>query len=540
MSAATPARARTVAHLLLIALAGVACYANALHVPFVYDDATSIVDNAAIGSWSQGRSESSARRVAYLTFKLNYRLGGLDPFGYHVVNVLIHVLAGFAVYALARALLRLAARGRAEPERLTPEWPALAGALLFVVHPIQTQAVTYVVQRMASLAGLFYVAALAAYAWARQGDGRRRWLAYAGAVGCAALATFTKENAFTLPFAVALLELSFGAGSFRRRSAAVAPFVALLPAIPLIALRAAGSVSGVRAAGVGEPVLSRLDYLATQTRVVVTYLRMLVLPVGQSIEHDPPVARGFGSPTVLGASVLLAALAVAGVALLGRRRPAGLRVAGFGILLFFLALSVESSVIPIVDVMFEHRLYLPIAGAALAVAGIVHAAVERRARAARAVAVIVTAVAVALAVATVLRNEIWNDPVSLWRGAVRTSPNKVRVHLALGNALLEAGDLGGAVAAWQRAAEIQPTYSLAWNQLGNVARLQGDRALAEERYRRALAGVPRNPEALYNLALVLEATGRAGEAIPYYRTFVAEAPPGREREVARLRERFGW
>ena len=216
------------------------------------------------------------------------------------------------------------------------------------------------------------------------------------------------------------------------------------------------------------------------------------------------------------------------------------RTAGFGIFLFFVALSVESSIIPIVDVMFEHRVYLPSAGAALAVAGLLHALLERRPGAARTLAAAVAVAAVALGTATIVRNEIWRDPVALWREATRASPNKPRAHLALGNALRDGGDLGGAVIAWQRAVELHPTYSLAWNQLGSAALVQGDRRLAEERYRRAVAGVPRNPEALYNLALVLESTGRPRDAIDLYRTFVAEAPAGREAEVARLRARFGW
>ncbi len=371
-------------------------------------------------------------------------------------------------------------------------------------------------------------------------DGRRRWVAYVAAVACAALATWTKENVVTLAVAVLLLELAFFSGPVRTRVAALAPFLALLPVVPLRAMRTFGSLTEARGAAAAEPVLSRLDYLATQTRVVAAYLRLLVVPVGQSFEHDPPAAHGFGSPEVIAATAFLAALAALGLALLARRRPVGARTAGFGILLFFVAASVESSLIPIVDVMFEHRVYLPSAGAALVVAGLLHAALERRPGAARALAAAVAVAAVALGTATIVRNEIWRDPVALWREATRASPNKPRAHLALGNALRDAGDLGGAVIAWQRAVELHPTYSLAWNQLGSAALVQGDRRLAEERYRRAVAGVPRNPEALYNLALVLESTGRPRDAIDLYRTFVAEAPAGREAEVARLRARFGW
>jgi len=547
-----PAPARPVAwHAAAVVLAAAVCYANVLHAPFVLDDDTSIVLNPSIGSWEiLPRFEPPTRRVAYTTFTLNHALGGLDPFGYHLFNVGVHALAGLAVYALARLLLRAAARaggeGSGDGEGDAAGWAPLAAALLFVVHPLQTQAVTYVTQRIASLATLLYVGALALYAWARAEGPERplaRRLAWGGALLSALLATFTKEIAFTLPLAVALLEVAFFRGPGWRRLAAGVPFLLLLPIIPL-QLAGAGRpiaevIADVHDVARADSSLPRAAYLATQARVIAAYLRLAALPAGQNLDHDFPVERSLASPAVLASAAALAALAALGAWLLWRGRRAGARVAGAGIMLFFLALAVESGV-PIADVMFEHRMYLPMAGLALAAAGALSVAAARFPGARRGLAVAVGAALVALAAATVARNALWRDPVALWADAVAKSPAKPRPRYNLGTVLLERGDLAAAEREWLEVVRLDPAHSWALNQLGSVALTRRDLSAAEAWYRRAIATPWVNPEAFYNLALVLEATGRAVEAAPAYRRFYDLAPLGRAREREVLRRRFGW
>ena len=145
------------AHVALIALAVAAAYHHTLGVPFYLDDFSSIRDNDLIYRW-QGlaalwRAQPN-RVVGYLSFALNYRLGGFAPAGYHVGNLLVHVLTGIAVYALARGLLRTP-RLRGAVPALARDWAPLLAALLVVLHPLQTQAVTYIVQRLASLVAFF-------------------------------------------------------------------------------------------------------------------------------------------------------------------------------------------------------------------------------------------------------------------------------------------------------------------------------------------------------------------------------------------------
>lgn len=523
-------------HLPLLLLAPVAVYANALSVPFVLDDDTSIVTNPGLATWAASPVESASRRIAYLSFKLNYALGGLDPFGYHVVNVAIHVLTGLAVYALIRRLLSLGSAEAGDDAR--GDAAALAGALLFALHPVQTQAVTYVVQRIASLATMFYATAMLLYTVGRTTrSGRVRLASLLGALVAAAAAMRTKEISFTLPFAILLLEFSFFPASRRRRAALALASCLLLAIIPLTYASRGLTMTSTTLAG---SQASRLEYAATQPGVVVRYLAMLAWPVGQNIDHDVPLERDFRSPKVILPLGLLLALAAGSAALLLRARRHGLRLAGAGGLLFFLGLSVESSIIPIADVMFEHRLYLPMVGVAVGVAGALHAAAGSGPRAARRLAIATGVWLAALGAATVARNHVWRDPVTLWSDAAEKSPGKARPHFNLGEALRARGDLAGASRAWSRAIEIDPSHSYAANQLGSVELMRGDLAAAERWYRRAAAGTPVNAEAYYNLALVLDSSGRPGEAMEYYRRFVAKAPSHLGAEVARVRERFGW
>ncbi len=279
---------------------GLFSYSNALGGAFVFDDVRQIRDNPIIrdlGSFLPGRYAGLPNRyVAYLTFALNYRLGGLATAGYHLVNVVIHVANALLVYALVRLTFRtprLKASALARSSRAI----AAVAAALFVAHPLQTQAVSYVAQRLTSLATTFYVGTVVLYAALRLGDGalRSRWRAVAGGVAVVAtalLAMKTKEIAFTLPLAVVLYEVSFLEGAVRSRLLRLAPVLATLPVIPLATLgaRAAGDpgvLARVAASTRVDTSLPRLEYLTTQLVVVVRYLGLLVLRCSQRSQRSP-------------------------------------------------------------------------------------------------------------------------------------------------------------------------------------------------------------------------------------------------------------
>ncbi|KAB2965501.1 MAG: hypothetical protein F9K18_06500, partial [Thermoanaerobaculia bacterium] len=367
-----------------LVLLGFLPYLGTFAVPFVFDDLPNLVENPLIRDvslfFSPARAASvgaspvqlagyRTRWLAMLTFALNYRIGGLEVAGYHAVNLAIHLLAGLLLFRLVHRTLALprfdrsALRGR---ERLV----AFFSAALFLAHPLQTQAVTYVVQRMASLAALLCLLALVAWLEARTAARPlRRWTFYLLSLAALLGAMASKQSAATFPLVLLLFDLLFLDGSPRRRWLGLLPPLATMAVVPVTLLgsgASAGSLLGnADTAARAGSALARLDYLATQGPVLVTYLRLLVWPAGQNLDWDVPVYRGFAHAPVLLSFLLLATLAaLAGVLISRSRRGAdpAWGWAGFGVLWFFLALAVESSLVPIQDLLVEHRLYLPSAG----------------------------------------------------------------------------------------------------------------------------------------------------------------------------------
>ncbi|HET7826024.1 MAG TPA: hypothetical protein VFK90_11855, partial [Anaeromyxobacter sp.] len=412
---------------------------------------------------------------------------------------------------------------------------ALAAGLLFALHPLQTQAVTYVVQRLASLAALLYVGAALAYA--RSGTAAtpaRRAALYALALLLAALALFTKENAVTLPLALLALDLAFLPGGARRRLLRLAPFAALALLVLAAFLSPRGAVAAAaaeyREAGAAPGLPTWASYLLTQPRVVLAYLRLLVLPVGQNVDPDPPLAASALEPGVLLAAAALAVILGVPAALAWRRRRSGLaRVVLFSIAWLAAGLAVESSVVPLADAMAEHRMYLPSAGL-FAGAGVALAwGLARLSPAGRRWAVAgAAACAVALGAATFARNAVWRDRRTLWTDALQKSPGKSRPYVYVAQDLIDRGDAPGAVALLRRAAALASPAPHVFLTLGVAYEKLGRPADAESAYRE---GIRRGGGSLRGahraLALLLLDSGRVDEACEHVAAELRVDPEGR-------------
>lgn len=497
-----PSRTRWLA-LATIAAAAAVAYAPSFGVPFQFDDFPRLSENPGL---EDGRVldavlwAGNARVVPGLTLVLNYRVGGFAPLGYHVVNFAVHLLTTLGVFALALALCRT--------PRLRAAWPperalllATTAGLLFACHPLQTQAVTYIIQRYASMAALFYVWAVVCFLHARirqVGLEPGRPVPYFAATAVLAVcAVLSKENATSVPAALLLAEwVGFGWPRQKRVIAAGAVGAFVILVVP-VAWKVAFSqpvvnggptswqqlLEGALLVPSWETVNGRtpaLDYLLTQATVLPRYLRLVVLPLGQNIDHDVRVVESLSAPVLAGFAFLVA-LAALGVWQV-RRRP----LVAFAILWFFLTLIPESSLLALDDVMVEHRMYLPMAGLALAAAWLFSAAAARAPRRARVAGAAVIAVLVAL---TFARNVVWRSPITLWLDAAEKSPAKPRPHVNAG--------------------------------VGYYHAQRGDDAFDE--FCRALALDPEHPGAFSNLENVLEEQGKldSGEAV-----IVDEAPDG--------------
>ena len=479
-------------------LLGILTYSNTFRGSFHLDDRPSIVHNYAIRNPGNLRPIWNfwpTRFVTYLSFAVNYLFNQFSPFGYHLVNLIIHICSGLLVWWLVL---------------LTFSTPAIAffTGLLFLVHPVQTQAVTYIVQRTTSLAGLFCLAALCLYARSRLlPAGKSSAVCYAGSLAVAMLAMFTKEFAIILPFLIIFYEFFFFKSEKKTAWKRLAPFLVSVLIIPLT-MAATGSVNfgEMRRVTEGPIGISPLHYLLTQFRVIATYLRLLFLPVNQNLDYDYPVFR-----TILVPPVLLSLALSAIILFVGFRLRKKYRLLSFGIFFFFITILPESGFIPIRDVIFEHRLYLPVFGYALFLAGLIYHLLLRKDTAAP---VIILALLVAGYAATAYsRNRIWKDEIALWEDVVKKSPQKARAHTNLGLAYTAAGQFERAISEDNRALEISPGYGDAYCSRANAYYYLGeyDKAIAD--YDKAIGLKPRNADFYFNRGFAYGKKGDIDSAI---------------------------
>jgi len=429
---------------LLLAGTVAVVYLNSFRGVFQFDDYLVIVDNAGVHSWGAFLAglPRGIRPLLKFTYTLNWT-SGLGLFGFHLVNVALHAANAVLIFLLASRIV--GASGFA----------ALLPALLFAVHPVQTEAVTYICGRSVSLMTFFYLGSLLAYLRGR--ERRSRSLLYLASPALFLLAVASKEIALTLPFALVLCEAvrreRTGWGEALR---AQAVHWLLLCSLAVLVIVHAGYG---RLLEVGFDIRGAAANLSTQLHGVPYLLSRLFLPHALNFDPDLPVFSVW-SADLLPEALLLAALLAAGSVALWKRSAAG-----FGILWFFLHLVPTNSFIPRFDVANERQLYLSSWGLFLAMAS--GADLLRERCGARRVTAVAVLLVVALGGFTVSRNTVYRSQVALWEDTARKSPGKARVQNNLGYAYELEGRFEEADAAYLKALLNDPGYSLArWNLKG--------------------------------------------------------------------------
>jgi tetratricopeptide (TPR) repeat protein len=507
---------------LVIVAAVLAVYANTLRAPFVFDDRPAIVENptirdlgnlgAVLSPPAEVGSSANSRPLVNLSLALNYAAGGLDPTGYHAVNLGLHALAALTLFGLVRRLcLRPALAGRFGPVA----WPfALAAALVWAVHPLQTETVTCVIQRTEGMVGLLYL--LAAYALVRSADtganpGARRAWSVALVAACL-LGVFTKELIATAPVVLLLLDRTFLAGSFgaawrQRRGLYLTLAATWLPLAGVVL--AGGRRGGTVGFGLG---VSSWDYLLTQARALVLYLRLTVWPHPLVLDYGTDVVKGLGEvwPQAL---LVLALLAVTAVALV--RRP----VAGFLGAWCFLILAPSSSVVPLTSqTIAEHRMYLPLAALATAAVAGLWARLGRRAW------LVATALVLGLGAATVRRNLDYRTALGIWEDTAAKAPDNPRALNNLVSELLPAGRVDEALVHGQRAVELAPADASIHVNLGTALQLAGRTSEALPQYEEGLRLDPASVDGRFNHGIILAGLGRLPEARGRFESVLRDRP----------------
>ncbi len=512
--------------LLLVAVA--ATFANGVGNEFVYDDQLVIVDDPAVRMpLSAGFAGLHYRPLRTLSYRLDYALGGMDPRVFHLSNLAYHATTVLLVWMLLGAL-------QASPGA------ALAGALVFAVHPVQVDAVTYAAGRRDVLCGLFYALGVLAYVRWRRGAGAGA-LVLAGVASV--LAILAKEMAVTLPLVCLLIDrfaARRGEGVPTRRSVArgssrlwVVVALGVVGALAL-ALTYGGHVMHIASKRPWHGG-SALANFATVARVWVTYLQLVLWPGTLSADYSFdafPVSTTPLDPRAIGSAMVLAALAAVG----WRCWRHGNRV-GLGLAWAAAALLPVSHVVPFRELLAEHYLYVPMMGGAIVVTGLVDGAKIRWPARRRLLAATIVVVVCALAGRTVVRNRDWRDRITLWTATVTVFPRCARAQYNLGQALFEKSRLADAERAWLAAAALEPEDRATMRGLAMLDYRLGRHELALAKIDRVIAANPADGEALTLAGIIAFDRGEPVRAVAYFDGALAVLPTDKAEKTRAARER---
>jgi len=499
---------RNINAIIILLFAGFIIYSNSLKNPFAFDDFSSIVNNEDIKKPTIFTNFNRPRYVAIFTLALNYRINELSTFGYHLVNLSIHIINSILVFFLLRLVITLL--WQKYKISINDKIPLIT-ALIFVSHPIQTQAVTYIVQRMASLAALFALLAIFYYLKFRNTNNTKHFYFIISIIS-ALLAYKTKENTATLPLSLIMLDLLLFSNEekIKKRIFFLIPYVVLLAVIPLsfinLNLPISELLTDFSQISAQTQKISRSEYLFTEFNVIRTYLRLLILPINQAIDYYYPISNSlFEVKTIL--SFILIIILIGCLIIIYKWHP----IITIGILWFFIFLLVESSIIPIRDVIFEHRLYLPGIGFFFAQVYLVYR-IFAYLRNEKLATILFICIIITLSVCTYHRNKIWSDEIALWQDAANKFPQNARALSNLGVALARNNACNKAIEQLQKALAINDKDSNTWYNLAFCYKTLGLIDKAIPTYKKVLELRPDFQKAAVDLAMIYIARRKTTEA----------------------------
>jgi len=477
--------------ILALILLGCLVYSDSFLNSFHLDDFVGIVNNYSIRDLSHLSdmwAHEPTRFVTSLTFAFNYKLGGFNVIGFHLLNLMIHVATAVLVWQLINLI--------SSKDR----WLSFSTAAIFLVHPLATQSVNYLYQRGVLLVAFFYVLSLVLYIKSIQ---EKKKALYAASLLCVILSFFCKENAVSLPVMIVLYQWYFGEEEkfpWKRigpyfLTLLVFPIVWLMPRLSTIKDFFHGTSNG----------MSVTDYALTQSRVILTYLKLLIVPLHQRIEYDYTLVTRLDVPTFLSISLIGALIAIAFVL---RQR---FRLMSFGVLWFFLTLMPESSFWPNNDLVYEHRAYLPLVGFAIFLSTLIFSLFngDKRSVAIRILFIFL----LVYSILTYQRNQVWRDELSLWDNTVHESPRSWRAYLNRGAAYQNQGDLDHALADYNMIIGLGRLDPIALSNRGLIFATKGYPDLAMANYNLAIQIEPSYMGAYNNRGMLYAQEGKTDLAL---------------------------
>ncbi|WP_419174908.1 DUF6056 family protein [Desulfosediminicola sp.] len=467
-------------------------YSNSLSVPFQFDD----IDNIAVPALQLNSFDLpdvkkaltegllKGRPISNLSFALNYFFGEYRVQGYHLVNIGIHCLGGYFLYLFGYLTLRLPANNSLYRN---PQIIALFGALLWLAHPLGTQSVTYIVQRMNSMAAMFFILSILLYASGRkkqlsstEDKKRNAIVCFLGSLVSGALAVGSKENAVMLPVFIFLYEWYFfqdGKLEWIKKKS-VPLLVAVICFGTIIIFYAGGNPLKLFFNDCPGRDFTSVERLITQFRVVFIYLSLLIYPHPDrlNLDHHVSISTSLFEPasTLMG---LVGILALLCLTVFTARKE---RLLSFAIIWFLGNLVIESTVICL-ELVFEHRTYLPSMICSIALVGVISRFVAKS----KTILIIIFLLIIS-GVWTYERNKIWQSNVSLWEDAATKSPEKWRVHANVGYYYSEAGRLDEAISKYEIAINLNDKEANTFRGFARAWKKKGDTEKAEFYYREAI------------------------------------------------------
>ncbi len=507
----------------LLIAAAVAAYHNSFTGPFIFDDYNSITNNPYIRklwplthalSWPK-RSTVAGRPVVGLSLAVNYALGGFGVRGYHVFNLALHILAGLVLFGVVRRTLENLPLREGYPRRAP--WLAMAVALLWMLHPLNTESVTYVIQRTEVLFGLFLLLTLYCVIRGASSSHPGRW--YTASVAACALGMGSKETMVTAPLIVLLYDRCFLSRAFQEAFRRRASLYAGLASTWLLLATLVATGPHYESAGFSFQSLTPWGYARTQFGVIVHYLRLAFWPHPLVLDYyDWPVANTVSAIVPQAVAVLT----LLGATLWALRDQPRL---GFLGAWFFIILGPTSSVLPLVgEVAAERRMYVPLVAVVTLIVIGGDAGLRYLLRPSKSgetlrwylEAGVVVAAAATLGSVTLSRNKDYRSVLSVWSDAVAKRPNNARGHNMLAWELYRLGRLQEARFHYSESARIRPNFPEVRNNLGAVLLQQGQLDEAIASLSEAIRLDPNYAKAHRLLAVALDRKGRSREAIEHY------------------------
>jgi tetratricopeptide (TPR) repeat protein len=515
----------TIFLVVLLAVTPFILYSNTFNSPFALDDLHNIIANKPIRITDLSfdaltdtfkNSLLENRPVANLSLAFNYYLHRYEVFGYHVFNIIIHSINGILLFFFLQHTLALTSGDSSSGSR---NFTAFVAVLLWLVHPLQTQSVTYTIQRMNSMAAMFYLLSFICYIRARiSRKGTTRLLLGGSALAAAVLAIGSKENAVMLPVFILLYEWFFFQDLQLRLKKS---HYFILAGLLLFLLGAVFFYLGPDPIGAITNYSGRSftlqERLLTELRVVVFYISLVLFPLPgrMTLEHNFALSHSLADPLTTLFSLALLATMLLTAFLLARRQ----RLVSFAILWFLGNLLIESSFIPL-EIIFEHRTYLP---SMLLVFLLVFIS-ARMITPVMVRSVLVVAIALLLSGWTYARNSIWENDLTLWADIAQKAPAKPRAQMNYGIILSNNGRMAEAMVYLERAVRLAPENAIVHYSLGDALMKQNKYIEASRSYSRALQLEPANNLARFNLAKSLASAGKHGNALFHYRLAAGKDP----------------